>query len=125
MRGGYVAGDGLEILVGIKDYVLFNGALQVVNTVNLPALGTGVGQPSSDQVLDRTVDVHKFGSGNDIPQSTLDSLQSGRFTFIQNSLDHAVIRKVTEISASVTVLETYRQLNMRSMMNHQLVNSAK
>lgn len=125
LRGGYVAGEGMEILIGIKDYVLLNGALQVSNTLNLPPLGTGAGQVSSDQVLDKMVTVQKYGEGNDISSGVLNNLQSGNFTFIQNSLDHAVIRKVTEISATVTVLDTFRQLSLRSMMTQQLVNAAK
>ncbi len=126
MRAGYDAGGGLEILVGIKEAVFFNGVLQVVNTLNLPELVSGLGQPISDnKLLDKVATVLQFGGGNSISPGLLNNLQSGHYTFIQNSLDHAVVRKVTEITASVTALGMYRDMNLRSMMNQQLINAAR
>lgn len=126
MRGGYDAGGGLEIFVGIKEAVYFNGVLQVVNTLNLPELLTGKGQSLTDsQSLDKVATVLQFGQRNSISPGMLNNLQPGRYTFIQNSLDQAVVRKVTEISASVTALGIYQNMNLRSMINQQLVSAVK
>ncbi|KAF0219265.1 MAG: hypothetical protein FD174_2351 [Geobacteraceae bacterium] len=124
MRGGYVAGDGLEITFGIERAVFVNGMLQAVNTLNIPKLGSGPGQALPDQLLDNMLIVRQNGAGNSISPA-LNSQQSGLFTLIQNSLDHAVIKNVTQINASVNVLNTFRDMNMRSLMNQQLVNAVK
>jgi hypothetical protein len=125
LRGGYVAGNGMEILIGIKDTIFVDGVLQVVNTLNLPPLGGGLDRSLPDKLLDKMVTVRQFGAGNSISPALLNSLQSGQYTFIQNSLDHTVIRTVTEINASVTVLDMYRDMNLRSLMNQQLINAMK
>lgn len=125
LRGGYITGSGLEIAVGIKDSVFVDGVLQVMNTLNLPPLGENSGHLTAEQLSDRTTTVRQFGPGNTIAPGLFNNLQPGQFTVIQNSLDHAVIRNVTEISATVTVLNLYRDMNLRSVMNQQLVNAVR
>ena len=122
-RGGYLAGNGLELVIGIKDSIFVDGVLQVVHTINLGQLAGGLNQSLADQYLGKMGSVSQFGSGNSISPTLLNSLQSGPYTIIQNSLDHAVIRNLTEISASITVLDLYRNMNLKAQMNQQLINA--
>jgi len=124
-RGGYLANNGLEIVVGIKDSIFVDGVLQVVHTINLGQLAGGLNQSLADQYLNKIGAVYQFGAGNSISPTVLNSLQSGPATIIQNSLDHAVIRNLTEISASITVLDLYRDMNLRAQMNQQLINAMR
>ena len=124
-RGGYLAGNGMEIVIGIKDSIFVDGVLQVVHTINLGQLAGGLNQSLADQNLGKMGAVYQFGSGNSISPTMLNSLQSGPYTIVQNSLDHAVIRNLTEISASITVLDLYRDMNLRAQMNQQLINAMR
>ncbi|WP_459815339.1 hypothetical protein [Geotalea toluenoxydans] len=119
-RGGYLGGDGLEVSFGIEKAVFINGILQATSTLNVPLLGADSGQSLSDLQSQRMVVQNGLGNTIDIPGG-----QSGLFTFIQNSLDFAAIKNVTRIDATVNVLNTYRNMNLRSLINEQLINAMK
>lgn len=122
IRGGYQTGDGLEVSFGIEKAVFINGILQATSTLNVPLLGGESSQALSGNVLaDRTMTIQK-GAGNSIDMA---GGREGLFTFIQNSLDFAAIKNVTRIDATVNVLNTYRNMNLRSLINEQLINAMK
>ena len=125
IRGGFVAGDGLEISFGIEKAVFVNGVLQAVSTLNLPGWGSEQGQTLSDQVLSNMVVLRQSGNNNMIAPNLVANSPSGLFTYIQNSLDNAVIKNITQINASVNSLNMYRDMNLKSMMNQQLLNAMR
>lgn len=122
IRGGYLGGDGLEVTFGIERAVFINGILQATSTLNVPLLGSESSQALPDHLLSNAMIVRQNGVNNKID---IAGGQSGLFTFIQNSLDFAAIKNVTQINATVNVLDTYRNMNLRSLINQQLINAMK
>lgn len=122
IRGGYQTGEGLEVSFGIERAVFVNGILQATSTLNVPLLGgQSIQSLSGNALADGTMTIQK-GTGNSVDMA---GGREGLFTFIQNSLDFAAIKNVTRIDATVNVLNTYRAMNLRSLMNEQLINAMK
>ena len=46
-------------------------------------------------------------------------------TVIQNTLDKQVIQNMTVINASVTNLRLFRDMNMTSLINRQMINAIR
>lgn len=115
IRGGYVAG-GLEVSFGIEKMLAVNGVSLANDSLTFmlggPAVSTGN--------MATTV---QNGAGNSIDLPGLASLLPNTVTFIQNSLDQAMIQNTTKIDVSVGVRSLYRDLNLTSIMNRQLINS--
>lgn len=123
IRGGFVSGDGLEITFGIEKTVFVNGVLQAINTLNMQKWGSS--QTLSDQVLSNMAILRQTGDNNSIVPNLVANSQGGFFTYIQNSVDNTVIKNVTQISATVNALNMFRDMNLKSMMNQQLLNAMK
>ncbi|MBJ6727971.1 hypothetical protein [Geomesophilobacter sediminis] len=118
IRGGYVADNGVEFALGIAKSIMVNGIPVVLNTLNLGSSDLAAATGSS-----RNVNLIQNGAGNSVDPNILASQAAGNFTFIQNSLDRAVIQNLTKIDATVTVRGLYRDMNLSSVLNQQLINS--
>ena len=124
MRGGYASSAGVEITFGIETAVFIDGILQAVTSfnslspvANLPdsrVIGQGVGLIST--------------SGSSLVQSgfsakAAEALSSHLFTIVQNSQDHRIIDTITQINATVSSLALYRQSNIMSSLQQQLIDT--
>lgn len=123
IRGGYVAGNGLEVAFGIDKMLALNGVLLVSDTLSF-VLGAAANQGAAGVAGSMASKVQN-GPGNSIDLSALSGLRADSFTFIQNSLDRAVIQNTTTLDVSVTVRNLYRDLNLSSIMNRQLIDSLR
>lgn len=119
VRGGYVGNNGLEIAFGIEKIVAVNNVLLTNDTLSF-AFGGGADSGAMGSMATKVV---QSGTGNVLAADLLGGLGSGSFTFIQNSLDGALIRNSTAMDISVTVRDLYRDLNLSSTLNRQLINS--
>jgi hypothetical protein len=57
--------------------------------------------------------------------SALSSLMSGLITTVQNTLDRRVIDNITIISASVTALQHFREMQLAHAINSQLIDALR
>lgn len=122
-RGGYQAGQDLMFSFGIEKAIYLNGVLEATSSLNLlqPA---GGGSPSS-QVPSFTL----IQNGSSIPSigknfSAFTSPGQGfQGTILQNSLDLQKITTVTKISVGLNVLGAFRENNLSSIVNQQLIHS--
>lgn len=119
VRGGYVSGSGLEIAFGIDKIVAVNNVLLTNDNLSF-VLGGGADSGAMGSMATKVV---QSGAGNVLGADLMRGLGSGSFTFIQNSLDGALIRNSTAIDISVTVRDLYRDLDLSSTLNRQLINS--
>lgn len=124
IRGGFVS-DGLEITFGIEKTVFVNGVLQAINTLNIQDWGSKQSQTLSDQALANMAILRQNGDNNSLVPNLVANSQGGLFTYIQNSVDNTVIKNVTQISATVNSLNMFRDMNLKSLMNQQLINAVK
>lgn len=122
-RGGYQAGQDLMFSFGIEKAIYLNGVLEATSSLNLlqPA---GGGSPSS-QVPSFTL----IQNGSSIPNIGKDFSaftspgQGFQGTILQNSLDLQKITTVTKISVGLNVLGAFRENNLSSIVNQQLIHS--
>lgn len=124
IRGGYVAGNGLEVSFGIDKMLAVNGVLLANDTLSF-MLSAAANQGTATGVSGSMAGKVQNGANNSIDLSVLSGLRPDSFTFIQNTLDRAVIQNTTTIDVSVTVRNLYRDLNLSSMMNRQLIDSLR
>ena len=122
VRGGYVAGNGLEILFGIDKILAVNGVPLTSDSLNF---AFGADRWAASGSSGSTTRKIQNGANNSIDLTLLNTLRPESFTFIQNTMDQAVIRNTTKIDVSVTVLDLYRDLNLSSIMNRQLIDSLR
>lgn len=121
VRGGYVGGNGLEVSFGIDKIVAVNNVLLTNDTLSF-VLGAGADASAMGSMATKVI---QSGTGNMLAADVLSGLGSGSFTFIQNSLDGALIRNSTAMDISVTVRDLYRDLNLSSALNRQLIDSLR
>ena len=119
MRGGYASSGGVEISFGIETAVFIDGILQAVTSFNSAS--------SIVNLPDPRIVVQNAGlistSGGQLAQGGLspmmmdvEAVRSHLFTVVQNSQDHSVIDNITQINATVSSLEIYRQINFLSSL---------
>jgi hypothetical protein len=118
-RGGYQAGQDLMFSFGIEKAIYLNGVLEATSSLNLlqPA---GGGSPSS-QVPSFTLIQH--GSSLQNFSAFTSPGQGFQGTILQNSLDLQKITTVTKISVGLNVLGAFRENNLSSIVNQQLIHS--
>ena len=120
VRGGYLAGNGMELSFGIEKMLAVNGVLLSNDTLSF-MLGEAadlVGPAVSGSMANKVV---QNGAGNSLSPALLEGLGTG--TFIQNSMDRALIQNTTTMDVSITVRDLYRDLNLSSTVNQQLIHS--
>jgi hypothetical protein len=122
-RGGYQAGQDLMFSFGIEKAIYLNGVLEATSSLNLlqPA---GGGSPSS-QVPSFTL-IQNGSSNQNIGKNffAFTSPEQGfQGTILQNSLDLQKITTVTKISVGLNVLGAFRENNLSSIVNQQLIHS--
>lgn len=125
ISGGFVSSEGFEITFGIERAVFVNGVLLANSSFNLPNGGAGQAEIAPGQGLSNMVTLKQNGDNNYFMSNLNGNSQTGLFTYIQNTLDNAVIKNVTQINASVNSLSMYRDMSLKLLMNQQLVNSMK
>jgi hypothetical protein len=122
-RGGYQAGLDLMFSFGIEKAIYLNGVLEATSSLNLlqPA---GGGSPSS-QVPSFTL-IQNGSSNQNIGKNFSAFTSPGQGfqgTILQNSLDLQKITTVTKISVGLNVLGAFRENNLSSIVNQQLIHS--
>ena len=122
-RGGYQAGQDLMFSFGIEKAIYLNGVLEATSSLNLlqPAGGGG---PSS-QVPSFTL-IQNGSSNQNIGKNFSAFTSPGQGfqgTILQNSLDLQKITTVTKISVGLNVLGAFRENNLSSIVNQQLIHS--
>lgn len=102
-RGGFTTKDGF-VSFGIERAIYINNELQMrtVNDHNLSSI-----LPND----------HANSISNVMPDTF-----TGGLTVVQNNLDNQLIQNVTTINATVANMNIFRQMNLSSMLNQQLVN---
>lgn len=128
VRGGYDLGSGLQIPFGfdIKRDTFIDGVQVATSTMNIPLDGVS-GQQLPDQLNGKGPIVIQTGveGSNVISPTVLKNLGPGLFTFIQNTLNNKVIQQTTQINATLSSLSMFRQMNLSSSLNQQLINSIR
>jgi hypothetical protein len=129
IRGGFVSDQGLQIAIGIERAVYINGVLDTASTINFSTInGTGIPQASiaSTALSNSALNLIQLGGNNTFsPNSISGNLIPGGLTVIQNSLDRQLIQNMTVINAAVTNLNLFRNMNLTSMINSQLIHSLR
>ena len=126
MRGGYATSAGLEITFGIETAVFIDGILQAVTSFN--SLSPVFNLPDS-RVIGKSAGLLST-SGGPLVQSGFSRLNSEAvsshlFTIVQNSQDHRIIDTITQINATVPSLNLYRQSNLMSSLQQQLIGARR
>lgn len=126
MRGGYTSSVGLEITFGIETAVFIDGILQAITTFN--SLSPVFNLPAS-RVIGQNTGLISTSSGGPLVQRDLslmdaEAVNSRLFTIVQNSQDHKIINTITQINATVSSLDLYRQSNFMSSLQQRLINAA-
>ena len=119
-RGGFVTGGGMDIAFGIERAVLVDGVLQTSTILNIPSLAT-----LSRSVAGEAISPVLSGGAPSMDTSALSSLMSGLITTVQNTLDRRVIDNITIISASVTALQHFREMQLAHAINSQLIDALR
>jgi hypothetical protein len=119
MRGGFVTDGGLQISVGIIKAILVDGLLQTINTLNIPKMtkadGTYVSLPTSINT-----DPMQIGSQQSDGATLVHNL--GNAIVVQNSLNRQVIQNKTVLNATSNSMSMFREVNLVSRINQQMVN---
>ncbi len=121
-RAGFVSGDGLEFAVGIEKLVYVNGVLEATNSLSIVTDGAGIPKLAPGQQQGSMLTLVQNGPGNTFEPG---NFQSGFFTVIQNSLDQQTIKNIDKISATISVLGLYREINREAVLNQQIVHSLR
>lgn len=122
-RGGYQAGQDLMFSFGIEKAIYLNGVLEATSSLNLlqPA---GGGSPSSQvpsfTLIQNDSSIPSIGKNFSAFTSPGQGFQG---TILQNSLDLQKITTVTKISVGLNVLGAFRENNLSSIVNQQLIHS--
>jgi hypothetical protein len=126
MRGGYASSGGLEISFGIEQAVFIDGILQAVTTFNS---GSATGNLPDPRVVGQNTGLISASGvqlvlGGLAPMDT-EAVRSHLFTVVQNSQDNKIIDNITQINATVSSLGIYREMNLLSSLQHQLINARR
>lgn len=111
MRGGFHTRSGLQISLGITKAVMIDGVLQTMNTLNIQNLARLQGLESG------------FTATGLLPETVTLVRNSGFNTLIQNSLNQKNIQSLTIIDSTVTNAGLFRQINLMSRINEQLIGA--
>ena len=128
MRGGFITGNGLKISLGIEKAVMIGGVLQTLNTLNIPDLADPNGVPQSiastpspqDSPAVQPIAVANTGLN---PATGTLVFNDGYNTVIQNSLDQETIQNLTIVNATVSNVDLYREMQLMTRINEQLINA--
>lgn len=124
-RGGYQAGKDLMFSFGVEKATYLNGVLQATSSLNLLQPGgavTDMSQPPFQ--LKQFGDPGDPSVGKNFSAFTLPG-HGFQGTILQNSLDKQVITNVTKITVGLDVLRAFRENNLSSILNQQLIRSGR
>lgn len=131
MRGGYSAGD-LTLSLGIKGLSVIDGVMQTVYNLQISDMAklgkNGIGGGLSQSVVTHEVPGQSLGSV-EVPAGALQAgsgtviLQNGFSTLIQNNVDQRIIQHQTIIDATVSNADLFRDMQLVSRINEQLINA--
>jgi predicted phage tail protein len=126
MRGGYASSGGLEISFGIEQAVFIDGILQAVTTFNSASVAGNL--PNSRLVGQNTGLISASGVQlvlGGVASMDAEAIRSNLITVVQNSQDNTIIDNITQINATVSSLGIYREMNLLSSLQQQLINSRR
>jgi len=124
VRGGFslsTNSGALQIAIGIERAVYIDGVLQVMNTLNLPLLGSGGGAESILPVADLV----QNGSGSYLVPSSASASPGNVMTVVQNSLNNQSISNLNIINATVTGQSLLQSLALSSSLRTMLSASVR
>ena len=124
VRGGFslaTNSGALQIAIGIERAVYIDGVLQVMNSLNLPLLGSGGGTDSTLPVADLV----QNGSGSYLLPSSASESTGNVMTVVQNSLNNQSISNLNIINATVTGQSLLQSLALSSSLRTMLSASVR
>lgn len=124
-RGGFVTDEGLLVSFGIDRAIYVNGVLNTASNFSITRADDGsLYQSVSAHPGINDVKVIQLGPGNSVSLDKMTgSLLTGPFTVIQSSLDNQFIKNTTTVSASVTNLNLFRDMNLTSLISQQMIHA--
>jgi hypothetical protein len=126
VRGGFDAGNGLQISFGIERAVYINGSLVTTTTFNVSDLGkVAGGQPAASSAVATSgnLTLIQNGTGNTFVTGALSPATLG--TVIQNTLNDQKIQNVTSINATVNSLQMVKASNFEASMRGALTDALR
>jgi len=122
-RGGYQAGKDLMFSFGVEKATYLNGVLQATSSLNLLQPVGAAAEGSQTPFPGTLIQVGKPGDLN--KNFSAISPDGFRGIILQNSLDKQWITNVTKISVGLNVLGAFRENNLSSILNQQLIRSGR
>jgi hypothetical protein len=122
MRGGFDAGNGLEVAFGIDRAVYVNGDLVTSTSFNIPDVAhITQAQAAAMAAALNSVTLVQIGPNNSFDPSSLSHAQLG--TVVQNTLNNQNIQTITTLTTTVNTLNVFRQMNFQDALQQAQLNS--
>ncbi len=124
MRGGYSSAGGVEVAFGIESAVFIDGTLQAVTSFN--STSPGVTLPGDLAIVDNaelSAAVRQELVTDQLSAGSMDveAVRTQLVTVVQNSEDHRIIDNITQLNATVTSLEAFRQSRFFDALQQQII----
>ncbi len=126
VRGGFDAGNGLQISFGIERAVYVNGSLVTTTNLSVSDLGrvvAGQGGVSAAAAGSSNLSLLQNGAGNTLITGPVSAATLG--TVVQNTLNNQKIQSVTTINATVNSLQMLKAQNFESSMRGALTDALR
>jgi hypothetical protein len=126
VRGGFDAGNGLQISFGIERAVYINGSLVTTTSLNVSDLGKVVGGQAavtSAVAGSSNLTLIQNGAGNTFITGPVSAATLG--TVVQNTLNDQKIQSVTSINATVNSLQMVKAQNFEASMRGALIDALR
>ncbi len=129
VRGGFDAGNGLQVSFGIERAVYINGSLVTTTSLNVSdAAGAVRGQSPVGTVASAVASgsgltLIQNGAGNTFLTGPISAATLG--TVVQNTLNDQKIQNITSINAAVNSLQVLRAQNFESTLRGALIDSLR
>ena len=126
VRGGFDAGNGLQISFGIERAVYINGTLVTTTSLNVAELGRvsgGAAAATSAAAGSGNLTLIQNGAGNTFVTGPMSAATLG--TVVQNTLNDQKIQSVTAINATVNSLQMIRAQNFQSSLRGAITDALR
>jgi len=119
LRGGFDAGNGVQVSFGIERAAWVNGQLVTTQVLNFNT-GTGSASGQASTTVGATVGMTQ-GLAQAVASTPL--TPSALSTVIQNALNGQDIKTVTIVNATVNSVQMLRNLSMQNTLQNALIHS--
>jgi hypothetical protein len=126
MCGGFVTDGGLQFSLGITKAVLVDGVLEAISTLNIPNITSAgnsklAAQQNTNQLNAVSSVVQNPGTSN--AYTLVQNMGNG--ALIQNSANGKYIQDMSIVNMTTNSASIFRQMNIMSDMNQQLINFSR